>query len=469
MPVGFLKFGADHPDIIDQFPATSASDMGSMTVSAGVTFDSSGVFTGVENSGESIKWFNAFISPFAFQTNGFTLQFEIEKAAMAAVLSGFTQNRDLLFATAANSLRVTRHQSQNNWRHSAGGFTNGAKSINDSYRDRVIVTMSFDPSIGANGTQTLYFDYFLMLSDALANPVNFSGDMFVLGKGDATSGAIGFKAKNFMLSKAPTTLTGVNEKVIAVVGDSFPKYGQYQLGGDSNNTGAVILGEQVEQYADTSIKALNPYKNRCNFAELTFQLIDQLDIYPKNNRIEFYARGGTQGLASAGRPYSERIDAVLASTGATGPPFPDPGQGVNAVDIWFSTVGTNDASAGNTPATVLTDVKVEIDRMVVDGAQAVVWGNIARRFATGPGAEIDVAAVLALNEVFDTLAGYRDVTVVANKYDSWTSALVEGGEDPAIHPNADGQVLWAQIDVAALKAFLSPVTGSRGIVSSFIK
>jgi len=455
MPVGFItEFPTTHPDLIEQFTATNSGDIGSLISSgANINYDANGVQIALlETDNDTLAWDNAFVVANDL-ASGFTVQFEIEKGLFAESVAGQTVNQIMFTINGSNSAHIRRDVGNNNWRVGNSGSIGNTKTIDTAYRSHVVVTLSFDPSIGSFGGWDFYADFLLLNTYVFGAAPGFSDTVNLSGSG-GTSKVLN-RYKNIQLFNSITTLTGVNEKEIGVVGDSWTKYGQYQLGGDTNNGDVALEGWQTEDYADSTLQALTTYKNRSYFAELQYQLILQ-GIYPKNNRIQWYGRGGTAGFSTSTNPLSERVDAALAGTGASGPPWPDPGLGTGAVDIWINHTGTNDRNSGNPFDDVVDDIEIELQRMLDDGAELVVTDNVARVFDSPPVVEIDEANVTALNTAMLSLSGLGGKTVLVDMYTGWTTAM---STNDGVHPNSTGQIFWAQQDAAAIQAFFAD-TGS---------
>lgn len=454
--VGFTQYpGTGNVNLIEAFTATSGSDIGSMTESIGsnFTYDSDGVLIG---SASELSWPSAFLISNTF-SNGFTVQFEMEGGMFASTTPGST-DETLIRIAGTDNVFLRRRDTQNAFAMSNGGtLATELKTANNSARSHTIVTISFDPAIGAEGTIDLYID-FMHLGAFTLNAAPDFDDVFSLNGNGGSAPNSPFSIRNVVIFKEATTLTGVNEKEIAVVGDSFLRYGQYQFGAGSNNDPSLFY-DATDWYGDGSTDGFTTYRNSAFFPELHYQLALQ-NIYPKGGRLKFYGRGGTEGLSSAPMPLSDRISAALQSTGATFPPStfaPVPGLGAGAIDIAIVHVGTNDVRDGNDPATVLADIKTELDILVSDGAERIVVDLVARRYDNGatPTTQIDVAETEAMNAQLSTLSGYQNITTVADVYTDWPASYVEGSD--GIHPNGIGQVQgWAPLVAAAIAAPVTP-------------
>ena len=475
MPVGFLQYGDSHPDIIEQFSCLSDSadsdGIGSMVLtgsSYSFTTDGIQVNDHPTTGATDLVWESAFCTANSL-VSGFTVQFECEKAAFAATFSspsGVVQQTFVRMSGAPTTTQIFNSVTAGGparWRAYHSGNIGEAKTIDTGYRSHVIATVSFDPAKGTNGTLDLYADFFLVGSYALPADVTSITELGLMGAGTGAIPGFVERIKNVMIMGTPTSLTGVNEKEICVVADSWvANYGQYQSGSDSDNV-PPITGYTTDDYGDGTIVSSTSYKNRCFFAALHYELV-LLGIYPKDGTIKMHSRGGAN-LSNAGtNKFEYRTTSALQSTGASfvdpTSPAPVPGLGVAAADIWIAHLGTNNIGGGATVADLIIDSKTEIDRMRADGAELIIFDNVARRFDDpNTGVEEDAAAVQALNAGIAELQGYMDVTRVCDMYTGWVTAY---GTSDGIHPTAEGQVYWAQQVAKQIKAGLG-LGGSVGI------
>lgn len=467
---GFLKYGDDHPDIIEQFTLTGPElgNRGSLTAEGpGITYSDDGVQIGstpVNTAGPNrLYWDRAFVS-INNLVAGFTLQFEVEKECFAEFIVDQSEDRLLMSLGGTNPFFIQRNVSRNNWRLHSVNDLSGVKTYDDAYRDHVIVTVSFNPLVGAFGHVDFYADYFLIGSWDLNAAPDFDSNLYLAGMGTAGAPNLTQRIKNVMLIQGATQLTNSRERVIVSTGDSWGVFGQYQSGIDSNNY-PPITGYMLDGYGDASQNARTDAKNRSYLSALHYELINK-NIYPKGNRINFFSRSGARVLPTGGKPLAARVDAVLGeNTSRRAPHFPAE-LGNNVAQIWLINVGLNDAGwfadgENNRESRTLPDYikdliseyKVQLDRIIDDGAELVVINGVAPRFlpASEPVTEQYAATTQAINAAYlAELDGYRGVTRYTDVY---TDYIPGYSRKDGLHPNKTGQVYLAKKTAAVIQGY----------------
>ena len=251
---GFLPYGSDDPDVIGYASLTSASDTSigayAATATGNVTYTDAGVQVGATQvDGSTFTYANALV--LLIKREGH-VTFEIEK--------GFF---DFDLAEDVNALLIL-FPGSNTWhvRKGAGDkyiyFANGGLGAQKAGVDNKGVTgthMRVDISWNNYGVQ-MYVENMLVMSNPWGNLPGFASIINITGNGGG-SGNTEYRIRNLQFSSRPITLPVTHEKnVITVIGDSFTKQGQYPL------SFFAYLGEQVEDYGDTTIQATNTHKNR---------------------------------------------------------------------------------------------------------------------------------------------------------------------------------------------------------------
>jgi hypothetical protein len=283
---------------------------------------------------------------------------------------------------------------------------------------------------------TVYLNDFPLFKALYTQSIS-GGNLYVGGRGTGGQPNPIHRIKNVMLMRKPLAYANINPRVVAVVSDSFGARGQYNNGTNEPDD-PIYTGYQGSE--QTELNSSNSWKNQSWFAGLHTALAAK-NITP-DNRIHFYGRGGAK-VISADNSLSDRVDAALASTGATFPPAtvaPIPGLGTDQIDIWIVHIGTNDIYVGNDPAAVLSELKLQLDRMVDDGADLITVDLVCRRYDAFGGVQEDIVETEAMNAQLATLEGYRGVVVVVDTYTDFTNQMVNDG----LHPNAAGYQFIAQ-------------------------
>jgi len=212
MPVGYLQYGDDHPDIIEQFDCTASDRVGNLLVTGNEPiYSAAGLQLGsVADSGDNrARWEGSFLANHDF-SKGVTLQFDMPKAVFAASL-GYAENRILAFFDASSGtdtyVRRERGAGQDNWRMAQSSGLDGAKSINDGFRDLVTITLSHDQAGGGtHGTLTMSLDFCPFLETQLVDALQMTGNLHLGGRGNSGAPNLLFPYTNVILAEGPTVL-----------------------------------------------------------------------------------------------------------------------------------------------------------------------------------------------------------------------------------------------------------------------
>ena len=449
---GFPTYGdTSFPDYIEHSALTTGIG-GSLSSTGSLSYDSDGAAVGTG----TLSWPNAFVSSNNL-ANGFSLSFEIEKRAFKYTNNSQTQDWGVFSIGGTNPVIVERDQATQAWNVLSNGSPTyvGYRSRDTEYDDHVRVDISYDPS--GNGNIKAWVNYYPFIDQDLTAKPSFDGDIF-LG-GDGTIANIVERFRNVQIVKAPLDFSDVNKYTIAHMGDSWhASYGQYELG--TSDSVPVLQGytgtEDGGEY-----EAPSSYKNTSYVAMLTKNLIEQ-GIYPSGagDKIGFYGRNGGQMGNQGSKPYSQRIDACLQSTTATGPAFPVSGQGTNNTEIFVTHIGTNSVQ-GKSNAQMdaeFADFQGSIDRLIDNGCRYVIIDQVAARWTE------DAVPVLAevtetayMNGLIATLEGYRGVCYVNTGI--FTEFAADSDLAVGVHPSRKGQVVWAQtVSDTIQRAFAESLT-----------
>lgn len=245
-----------------------------------------------------------------------------------------------------------------------------------------------------------------------------------------------------------------------VVADSQGIYNGYQAGTDSNNT--PVLTGIGDVFGDGSSPLVTENKNRSMFAAMHYEMAVR-GMYPKGGKIGSYCRAGSRIDAGHSKPIDDLLDALMAATDASGPPYPAPGRGEYGLEAVLFQFGTNDAGATTQVDRdqLLVDYKAAIDRAISGGSRAIIVGTSPARHESGLGSpETEAAETASLNERIRSLQGYRGVCQVYDLYSAINTTMLRSD---GLHLNALGGVTWARIAALALVKALA-LGGTAGSV-----
>ena len=466
MPVGYLNYGDDHPDLVEQFSAKAADQVGSLTLTGTATYTDAGVLVGATATDSStLLWDTSFCNTANdFHEDGYTLQFELEKSFFIETLA------------AAGIIALMDGSTNSRWQRNGGteglNFYHGgtresrAQTLDEGIDTHVKVTLSWNPDIGAYGQFDCHLNHMLFSESLLdAAQVDLS-QLYISGAGTGGLPNTVARIRNVMLFTGATTLAGVNEKRYTVIGDSWTNYGQYTKPNGTTDAPALIAYAGVE-YGANLTDGRQSYKNRSFFAEMHNQLYLE-GFYPQGNRINFYGLGGSYvDSTKTNNDLMDRWLSLVAPTNSTYPTYPAPvsGIGPNVGKILHIHAGTNDIGySSESDADRLDDLKAVIDLAVQDGTELILVDTVPTRWASGPGAQIDAAETLSWNALVVGLSGYREVVRIVDLYPHFTTAH---STTDGIHPSAEGQVLWAKLAGAEIRKFYGGA-GSGSMAGSII-
>ena len=405
-------------------------------------------FNNTLNDGFGASWDVAVNAPDLI-TNGYTVQFDLEKSFFAEVYTG--ADYAALFASNISSGGQSFKRSAVNSNidyaidNEASVDGLGFKTVSDGYDEYVTVNIVLDPTAGAGGTFYFYANSFLLYS--VERQLTGAITTILLAPAFVYD-VMPERIRNVTIFDGPLDPT-VSAKTITTLGNSFTQWGQYQSGNaDDSGTADPFNNPSFVGYdgaggasgaEDTA--AFYQYKNGSFHAYLHDELAK------KNTscaRIDFMGRGGSCILNNViARPLSDRVDTALGLPGR----YPTGGAG--SYDYWVIEVGYNDielnifidngATWDTYLANCVVELQTQIARMVNDGGAEVVV-LCSQPAPVEDATPLRISMTNELNAMYADLDGYMGVV----RYAPWGADYSEADTDPDnIHPNSVGQRKWA--------------------------
>lgn len=460
---GFLEFGASHPDVIDAFTNTSGSDVGD-TETIAATFDpvKGAKYTNLGSFGrwnEGAGSFNAATWN-DIRSNGWTMQFEVEKELFAASYAETGNDVFLLVSGGSENHFAYRRANFFEWIEDATGAPvpgDRLRTYDDEQPDFVRVDVSFN---NATNTFDLYVEKFLLGSWTLAgskvwNNISWTG----------VGGAFGvnnhpFFIRNVQLCLGPIERQAINRRRVCFLSDSFGTWSQYQNDTVTDNDPAltgVAIGDT--QY-DAPPTAANPQESRNvnlfarlhkAFVEKGYQLeaVNNQGANAQLGRIEYYGRSGsTVGPIAYVDKLEQRIDAAFGTAG-------DPPNGSTGYDVYLILIGTNDVNmAGLQPDptayidSVVAEYQGQLDRLrAADPDCTIIISSVVDKYTNSSSGD-NPSLVNQFNAKWSSeLDGYAGAILV-DIHTGWGQNLTVD----TVHPNLAGMKHLADRFAAAIPA-----------------
>ena len=389
---GFLEFGdTSHPDYLDHASLKSSSDLGQLefipVIGDDRIYDS---VKGITHIGCALAYGTSFfIANPNLATEGFTLQYEIEKEAFATqgpvASSGPFGTFLSLFAGDENTLPAIGWPVDGTYLggRDSTGFENTIVPLNTAYDDFVRVDISYNPSLGTFGQLDLYINKSWELSADLTRDPGDLTTIYTNGLGSLYAlYNHPFYYRNVQLSLHPITKWAEHTKKVAAVGhDTFSRSG-YALG-DLANHNPPITGYGASEFP------INPFMhttddNRNNnlYSFLHEAYIDNgMTIF--NNKIDSYAQAAgkiTSENAVLDGYLEKMVDSALGVPGA-----PISGGEASSYDHWIINVGYWDVNwrvvaedtgleddYAHIDDVLMAEYKAQLDRIIADSPEMIL-------------------------------------------------------------------------------------------------
>lgn len=467
---GFLVYGEEHQDILDTFSATSSSDMGTLTLEnqGDMLWDATKGWKCPQISvGSAVTgYWGDTVAGFDCIANGFRLSFEVEKEFFDNVYAASSSHYNLMALHNSGDITQSVYVARMEGASGSGGFgalrnptspttSPEVKTDSTSYGDtHVRVDISYDPAASTNGTIDVYVEKQHVLSwDINATVaatdqirlVSFNGG-FLFDGGNCEQ-----YIRNVILAKYPLRQHGTTKRRVAVIGDSFPQWCQYQMGnqdgGDANNQPPIDGVYEANGTYDGKTDSLQ----ESGFQRL-HQRLREKNVIPTapvgqgsnqtTERVESYARGGSTiyNIGSTDT-LDERTDAALGlnlelpAGGTTDHDWVVFCSGGNDVSAFFNNIGT---AFEQTQSEFLSDIdtnfKSAIDKMIDTGGASWI-GIVAQVHRKQSTAEFNNLIDVMNTNVLSQLDGYRGVCHYIPLPD-WDKNTMTGTDN--LHPNALG-------------------------------